>query len=240
MFEKIVLRRSENGAALTAGGLAEALLFYQHVHLVLDEGSIRGLLQSLGAPTLLSILNRPNVSATHCPEMLAVHSTNGVFKAHTFVAFRIAGSKESGPIKSKREQFEVMTVREGLTPPEAKRFSKRFFDVVETKSLESGHFIEGGVIAAAREEIILDDRFVQEAVRRIYCDLSGETAPPPDLYFKIQSDDKGLYVFTNIDFDRLTKRVQAKRPDAGAITDSWILSDILNACSDAILAGHYW
>ena len=36
MFEKIVLHRSDQGNSITAGELAEALLYYQNVHLILD------------------------------------------------------------------------------------------------------------------------------------------------------------------------------------------------------------
>lgn len=43
MFEKIVLRRSEDGLSPTVGDLAEALLFYRHVHLMLDRGSLGSL-----------------------------------------------------------------------------------------------------------------------------------------------------------------------------------------------------
>ncbi len=41
MFEKIILRRSDKGPGLTAGELAEALLFYQNVHIVLDFSSLK-------------------------------------------------------------------------------------------------------------------------------------------------------------------------------------------------------
>ena len=61
MFEKIILRRSDKGPALSAGELAEALLFYQNVHIVLDYSSLRGLINQIGMPSIVSLLSRPNV-----------------------------------------------------------------------------------------------------------------------------------------------------------------------------------
>ncbi len=66
MFEKIVLRRSDKGLALSAGELAEALLFYQNVHIILDYGSLSGLISQIGMPAIVSLVSRPNVSAIYC------------------------------------------------------------------------------------------------------------------------------------------------------------------------------
>lgn len=71
MFEKVTLRTSDRGDAITPGEIAEALLFYQNVHLVLDYYSLTGLIISLGMERLLSLLRRPNVSAVYTDETLA-------------------------------------------------------------------------------------------------------------------------------------------------------------------------
>ena len=65
MFEKIVLRRSESGAAISAGQIAEALLFYQNVHLVIDMGSFGQLVRQLGPGTLISLLQRSDCTAVY-------------------------------------------------------------------------------------------------------------------------------------------------------------------------------
>ena len=47
MFEKIVLKRSIDGPPISLGELAEALLFYQNVHLVLDHSTLSHLIESI-------------------------------------------------------------------------------------------------------------------------------------------------------------------------------------------------
>ena len=70
MFEKIVLRRSETGTAITAGQIAEALLFYQNVHLIIDLGSFGQLIRQIGPETLLSVLQHGDCTAVYCEEIL--------------------------------------------------------------------------------------------------------------------------------------------------------------------------
>lgn len=48
MFESIVLRKSETGQNISAGQIAEALLYYQKVHLVLCTGTLIKLLKQIG------------------------------------------------------------------------------------------------------------------------------------------------------------------------------------------------
>lgn len=87
MFEKIVVRRSSDGPALTIGELAEAMLFYQNVHVVLDYGSLNGFLQTLGPAELLEVVSRPNVSAVYVEEMLGTQTENfGVTPRYSFQA----------------------------------------------------------------------------------------------------------------------------------------------------------
>jgi len=92
MFEKIVLRRSEAGPVLSIGELAEALLFYQNVHIILDHSSFIEFVSSIGMPRLLSLLSKPNVSDVYCEETLGTRTeTRGRVQFHSFVAIMFAG-----------------------------------------------------------------------------------------------------------------------------------------------------
>src|ERR1022692_1734781 len=74
MFEKIVLRSLGAGSAVTAGKLAEALLFYGSVQLVLDEQSVAGLVRTIGVGAFIDLLRRPDVSATYVDGMASTIS----------------------------------------------------------------------------------------------------------------------------------------------------------------------
>src|SRR5579862_2034433 len=109
MFEKIILRRSEGGPALTLGEIAEALLFYQNVHLVLDYGTLLALVESLGMGGLLSLLARDNVTAVYTEEMLATKTEANILEdLHTLVAFMVSGDQTTGDIASRRGRLEYL------------------------------------------------------------------------------------------------------------------------------------
>ena len=92
MFEKIVLRRSEDGLPPTVGDLAEALLFYRHVHLMLDRDSLRSLASSIGMDRLIDLLRSKTVSAVYCRDMLCTYTQkDGALEHHHFAGMQIVG-----------------------------------------------------------------------------------------------------------------------------------------------------
>lgn len=57
MFETIIVRRHvNNGQAIDAGLLAETLLFYDNIHIVVDAGTLFGLANKIGTDNVLSLL----------------------------------------------------------------------------------------------------------------------------------------------------------------------------------------
>lgn len=61
MFDSIVLNRSIDGPAITIGEIAEALLFYQNIHIVMDTSNLLGLIQSIGPHNIIRLLSHPDV-----------------------------------------------------------------------------------------------------------------------------------------------------------------------------------
>src|ERR1700736_1047678 len=129
MFEKIVLRRSDTGVALTLGEVAEALLFYEKVHLVLDQGSLRSLIDSLGTQELLALLARKRLSAFYAEDMLtARHDTIGGTQYHSFASFVLSGRSGEQPRKGRKARLELILEKSGHSPHEARKLAERFIE----------------------------------------------------------------------------------------------------------------
>lgn len=64
MFDHIVLNRSIDGPALSIGEIAEALLFYQNVHIILDHSTLINLISQIGHHNIIKLLSLPYVKAT--------------------------------------------------------------------------------------------------------------------------------------------------------------------------------
>lgn len=125
MFEHIVIRRAQDGLPISAGQIAEALLYYQKVHLVIDRGILFRLILQIGTGRTITLLRRAEVSAVYCEEMLGTHTQSvGVTQYHKYAAFTLAGSQEVGQLKKPLLRLQYEIERQGIQKTEAKRFSK--------------------------------------------------------------------------------------------------------------------
>lgn len=240
MFEKIVLRRSDEGPALSAGELAEALLFYQNVHLVLDYGSLSGLINQIGMPALVSLLTRPNVSAVYCENSLGTRTeTKNSVATYDFIAFSFAGDQEVGRLHSRKKVLEyILTKKHGYDKKKAKRLVERFRLKVPIRDLTKDHFICGGIIKAAKHDLH-DDSFIHEAVKLALYDLIGSENIPQNFIFKAHPGEVGFQIESNLDFLRINEEIKKRQSFDGNLTPAHLIGNVLNARADTILASYY-
>jgi hypothetical protein len=239
MFEKIVLRRSETGTGITAGQIAEALLFYQNAHMVIDMGSFGQLIRQIGTGTLLSLLQRGDCTAVYCEETLGTHSQSvGPMHAHSFIAFTVTGHDGIGMFKSREERVAYMLSTQGLPSSDAKRFAKAFLRAVPARKLSGDFYLRGGVTEAARRD--LDDHaFVRAAADKALSLTPGAEAMGKALRFDILDSDLGMYVLNNIDFEAINRRRAGLQTPLEPLTVAHILTHILEARADLTLASFY-
>lgn len=238
MFEKIVLRKSEKGPALSAGELAEALLFYQNVHIILDFPSLNLLVEQIGMPRLLALLSKPNVSAVYCEEMLATRTDRIDGKEnHSFVAFTFTGSQEVGQL-SRRKRIEYILSKKGYERRIARKLAERFREIVPYRNFSDDYFVPGGIVRAASEDI-LDCKFIHEAVRNVLVHTVGVSQPLGNYRFEIIPNQMGFQVATDIDFLTINEARKRIDPHLGDIGAAHVASEILLARADTALAAHY-
>ena len=224
---------------MTAGELAEALLYYRHVHIFLDHGSIQSLLQKIDPSCLIDVLGRKGVSATYCDQFLATQTetANGV-NTYRFVTMRLIGSERSKG-KSKKEILRNRLIDIcDLSAGDAKKLSGKIFDVAPVRDLGSDYFLDGGICNAAFEDLA-DDEYVTKAARLALTDILPAADIPNDWYFRTYRENPTIFVDTNIDFSRFNEALKSERPDIGEQRPSNILNKILTARSDLTLSAHY-
>lgn len=239
MFEKIVLRRSDAGPALTAGELAEALFFYQNVHIVLDFPSLGGLISKIGMPTLLSLLSRSNVSAVYCEEIVGTHTENvGTMKSHSFVGVTLADSQNAGDLHSRKQRLEYVLHRHGYGKRQARRLVERFRQHVPVRKLTDNHFVNGGVLKAAWEDL-LDPSFIHESMRRVVSHMLEPQLLPSEFRFTIRPNYPSFYMDTNLDFQAINAKRKSCDPMLNDVTPAGLITNVLQARADTVLAAHY-
>jgi len=239
MFEHIVLRRAEGGQPISAGQIAEALLYYQKVHVFIDRGTLLELIRQIGVPLILTLLRRPEVSAVYCEETLGTRTDSvGVSQYHNYVAFTIAGHDSVGQLKTPAERLVYEVERQGLSRKDARRFSTAFLERVPVRRLSGNHFVEGGVTHAAKSDL-LDTEYSAQAIRAAVAVLPGGYVIDDKFQYEVITTDQGTFIFTNIDFKSINSRRAESSPPLEPVTIAHLLSNLLDARADLALASFY-
>lgn len=232
MFDQVVLRSAEEGTSITAGQVAEALLFYQKVHLVLDNRSIQALLKTLGGPGLISLLSRDDISATQTEEILGTRavSTPPLADVYDYIATLIAGNVNKPELKlnTRKKRLVHWLNRWGGDLPSAIEYSDKFIALVPARSFTKDDFLKKGVLRAAMEDV-QDKDFLHEATR---CVLAKYGVNAGAFRFETAQTAGGLHVVTDLDFAKL-KSVNEN------LTPAHVLTETLSARADLTIAAHY-
>ena len=239
MFEHIVLRRPETGDEMTAGRIAEALLYYQRVHLILERGTLMALVRQIGTDGVLRLLRRPEVSAVYTEEFLgtktdAVHG----FEIHQYSAMTITGHESIGTFKTVSERICYTLKTCNIEQGKARRFAKAFLDRVPVRKLSTDYFFKGGVPEAAKRDL-LDPEFSRVAVRQITSTLPGGFDPGPDFRFDVIDTPLGVHVFHSIDLEAINRRRALLHPPQDPITIAFIINLLQDARADLVFASFY-
>jgi hypothetical protein len=239
MFDHVVLRRAESGAPVTAGTVAEALLFYQKVHLILDRQTLFELVRQIGPSGLLSLIARPDFSAVYTDEMLGTMTNSvGASKCHDFVAFTLSGKKSGPPFKSSTERLQNEFELAGLSAAQAKKIAVAVLKRVPVRKMSGNHFVEGGIPDAARGD--LDDTdYLGAAFAEIVRQLPGGYDCGSSIRVEVIKGQTGYFVFDSIDYERVNQRRAQMNPAGAPMTTADILSHVQDARADLALAAHY-
>ena len=239
MFEHIVLRRANDDLPVSAGQVAEALLYYRKLHLFIDRATLFNLIKQIGPDLILVVLRRPEVTAVYCEELLGTRTDSiGVSQRHDFVSMRLAGDKDVGELKDPKARLQHELVRQGMKSTTAKQFVKRFFSLVPMKPISGEIYLKGGVVAAAKRDL-LDTNYAKAAIRRAVTLVPGGYDIGEALEFNVVDTSGGVFVFTNVDFDRINLTRSTLSTPLEQITLAHLLTKILDARADIALASYY-
>ena len=239
MFELVVLRRAEGGLPISAGQIAEALLYYRRVHVFIDRGTLFGLIKQLGPSAVLGLLQRSDFSAVYCEEILGTHTESvGAFQVQSFAAFTLAGDQTAGQLNSVTDRLPYEIERQGVDRKTAKRFADAFLRRVPVRRFSGDHFVQGGVTEAAKRDL-LDITYTKQAIRRTLALSPGGYDPGESFKFDVIDTDIGMHVFTDIDFLAINARRAGLPSPPDPLTIAHLLSTIQDARADIALASHY-
>ena len=240
MFETILIRKNfaENGET-DAGLLAEALLFYQDVHLTLDHGTLIGLLKAIGHENLTYLIENKFVKATYYKSTLGTHSSSesGV-TVHDYVAIQLAGHQNKPKFK-KGDVIRYAFERALGSSQDVRRAAKKFIAKVPSRSLASGFGHDSGVPGLARDDLE-DSQYLHSAVEATLGAMTPNYALPSRWKFRVIRLENGFVIDSDLDFEAINLEYHKTVPPShSTITPAQLLTQILDARADICLSSNY-
>lgn len=225
MFDAITVYGLEGSGAPDFGLLAESLLFYGHVSLVVNSGHLKTLLRVCGYEAIRDLMNINALSLVYLENGAGVRTTDAEHsnERHDFVVF------DSPVLHLQNCLPEIL--RE-LVGKQGK--ARRIAEQLKRHVSASRH---PQTINDASLEDIATSSYVRPAVARVVRHVAPEYPAPDPFIFDVVRDGPFVRVSTNIDFAALNlvyhRRVD---PQHSTITPAFLLSTLHQATAELKIA----
>lgn len=238
MFQKIVLRRSEKGNAISLGELAQAMFFYQHVQIIFDRETVIMLFKTLGASRFLSLIARENISSVYVEDELAVQDISKEVNHYGFTSFTVMGNATGVRHFTPEERLASQLVEfNNISQSDAFSFSIKFFKKVRVRTYLSDYFISKGIINSAQIELT-ETNLLHEATRRTIENFIGTQEVGA---FEIEAKlvgKNGFTIKTNLDFQKINRN-RKNKDSLYELNLGNLLLGLLISKSDNLIAAFY-
>ncbi|MDH2341529.1 hypothetical protein [Bradyrhizobium sp. SSUT77] len=227
MFEKALIRGAGVDGAVDIGLVAETLLFYRSTHLLVDMASLPALCVQLGPDGLLSLLRRPEVTASYCPDTPTVlTNTERGLSQHDFGQMFWHGESAKSDA---HDQIALSLTRSGELEVPIKTVNQ-IVDFLKIHRLPQ----EIGTIANSARADCDDPHFVSMSARTVLETLRPSFAIPKNMHFRVINLGGEFAIDTNLDFDAINRS-----SNGNAISGAYILAHIVSSRADTYFAADY-
>lgn len=234
MFDSICIRQQSLGELtikepLDVGFLAEAMLFYQDVHVIANRGIIKQLISKCGSDVLFDLLDSGFLKISFLENFDGIYTENGGTPYEHYTP--ILGSMPHRTWKEDAKNFfgEVAggSVKGGQRL--AKKFGRHIKPIVLDSSLQEetlADFSSGG--------------YLRDSVVHLLRYLAPGYSIPGNLVFAVTRKDSKLFVDTNIDFLRANVSYhQAYSSSHSSLSIAYLLSILMAARGDWYFASRF-
>lgn len=234
MFDSLAIRPTAPFRKhIDIGEIAEALLFYGSVDLVLGEAELSELVRNVGLDTTLALVEDKHLRIMLLREGAATHAAGPPGReTYDFITWQRARTNGQLPDPQEvvRDAFYRVTQRRG----HSRRAAQRFLRVASVCGLSDLAPRRSPVCDLSRQDA-RDPRYLQWAVAEAVTAMTGEL-PKPGWRFEVERVREGFGVRTNLDFKTLTAGVQARSGTAVDVTPALLLDCIHQARVDLEIA----
>ncbi len=225
MFESICFRHRQPlyNEDLDICFLAEAMLFYQNVHLIADAGVIKQLAYECGPALLNEFIEEGFLKISYLEKIIGIAPyNNGLIHPITVVPAK-------GEWHLEKVAPEIFSKAAG-GPGYGRQLGRRFASLVPTLDIGDDAF---SMIKAD----FSDQTYVEKAIRQLLSLLAPAYFLPQDYKFKIFKEGNCFRVDTNIDFRQANDSFnKCWQKEGELLTDYSLLIYLFDARNDLIFA----
>jgi hypothetical protein len=218
MFESICIRnQSQADSAIDLGFLAESMLFYSDVLVIASQGILVQLAKVCGPEVLVELIERGHLRLNYEQQLTGISTTNAGTQneRHSAVIF---SSPQHDLQHIAPKLFTELIGRSG----KGRRLANRLAKLVQTVDRPPEALVD------FRSDL-LDDRYLQSAIRELLPYYAPEYPIPNPLIFKSREVGEEFAVETNIDFVDLNKSYHLHvAPSHSSVNAALLLSHILS------------
>lgn len=231
MFDAICMRHArlyEAREYLDFGFLAEALLFYQNVHVIVDQGMLTQLVRECGPRTLIELMEEGFLKVSYTNKVASIQNIPelGVLRPNTFWVNDVTWDLN--------QMAPTIFAKIAGGPGYGRQMGRRFAELAST-------FDYGPEFIATWRADMLDAEFVYDSVVEVLKVIAPTYRPPRGFRFDVIPDHDFFRVETNLDFQAITESFYARTgrlpsSNDGAINSGNLLMYLVDARTELVHA----
>ena len=226
MFDSIVFKNTTSyGPLIDIGALAECLLFYRRVVIVGNGATLKSLFTGIQPFLLLSLLREKRIEFYHLSEQTAVQTSteNHGRVFHNLIRF---ASPDHTIEKDVSQAFQSALGNTSLAQVEITKFARLL------QPLDYVGFDQVSVLQA-----LSDHKATEASVASLIRIAAPEYEVAESIRFRIERQNKGCHIDTNIDFVKLNESYHRIVPSThSSMSEAYILALLQSAYETTYLA----
>jgi hypothetical protein len=214
MFENLLARKTDRATGhLDVGSLAEALLFYQNIHLVLSPKTLSLLLKEIKPETFINLIKEKRMSASiQRDDIVVITNTKNNVSVHTFGGVQLTKSAQGTRRLDNAGYFEDQLRRLMGSDAPSRRVQKQILDLVPVRRIN-----ERGRSDLPISKLVYAEMGERPNITSIISTILQEIAPnfnaPKNFYFRMIQLDEGFFCDTNLNIKEIEGRLVFDHPN---------------------------
>lgn len=218
MFESITFstqNKFEVSNPIDIGSLVECMLFYEKTTVIANQQILEQIIKYFGVERLLLLIQEDLLNIVYTETMLGVVTT-------TINNIQFHGVVEmSSPQHTYQEELRKICINVAGKDGKGRRLAQKIQDKIHVTKHDH-------IILEGANKSILEQNFVEPAVRIVIKELVPEFGGISRISFHTEKTKDGIVVGTNIDFSMLNELYHRKvSPKHSSITPAYIFSHML-------------